>query len=79
MDATFDIGIGLQEVILILFILGALVGGGILFGILFGMRYGRSKNSEANPNLVSCPDCGRLISRLATTCPQCGRPLSPPH
>ena len=27
-------------------------------------------------NLVPCPDCGRLVSRLAKACPQCGRPLS---
>jgi DNA-directed RNA polymerase subunit M/transcription elongation factor TFIIS len=26
-------------------------------------------------SLISCPDCGREVSRLAATCPQCGRPF----
>jgi uncharacterized OB-fold protein len=25
------------------------------------------------PNLLPCPDCGRMTSRLAAACPQCGR------
>jgi predicted RNA-binding Zn-ribbon protein involved in translation (DUF1610 family) len=25
------------------------------------------------PNLLPCPDCGRVISRMAESCPQCGR------
>lgn len=29
------------------------------------------------PALVTCPDCGHRVSRLAAACPQCGRPL--PH
>ena len=32
---------------------------------------------QPSPNLYPCPDCGRQVSRLATTCPQCGRPLQP--
>jgi len=28
-----------------------------------------------NPNLISCPDCGDKVSRLAVSCPHCGRPL----
>ena len=34
-------------------------------------------NEPPNPNLLPCPDCGRNVSRLATSCPQCGRPLKP--
>lgn len=30
-----------------------------------------------NPRLFPCPDCGRYVSRLASSCPQCGRPLTP--
>lgn len=26
-------------------------------------------------NLITCPDCGSLISRLAEFCPTCGRPI----
>ncbi len=29
-------------------------------------------------NLVPCPDCGRMLSKLAISCPQCGRPLQSP-
>jgi predicted amidophosphoribosyltransferase len=28
-----------------------------------------------NPNLMACPDCRRMISRLAPFCPKCGRPM----
>jgi hypothetical protein len=31
---------------------------------------------DDNPRLVSCPDCGRRISKLAASCPQCGRPAT---
>ena len=34
--------------------------------------------AESNgKNLSPCPDCGRMLSRLAATCPQCGRPMTP--
>jgi hypothetical protein len=26
-------------------------------------------------NLITCPDCGSLVSRLAEWCPICGRPI----
>lgn len=29
----------------------------------------------ANPNLINCPDCSRLVSRNAAACPQCGMPM----
>ena len=28
-------------------------------------------------SLIPCPDCDRLVSRLAKLCPGCGRPLTP--
>jgi hypothetical protein len=31
----------------------------------------------SNPNLTPCPDCGRMLSKLAPSCPQCGRPTKP--
>ena len=33
----------------------------------------------ASPNLGSCPDCGRPVSRLAEACPNCGRTLRTPR
>lgn len=30
------------------------------------------------PTLISCPDCGRKVSRLASACPGCGRSISQP-
>ena len=35
----------------------------------------RTANPKIMPNLTPCPDCGRMVSRLAKTCPQCGRPF----
>lgn len=35
----------------------------------------RSQSIGTGPNLMPCPECKRMISRLATTCPQCGHPL----
>jgi predicted amidophosphoribosyltransferase len=32
---------------------------------------------ETNPNLLSCPDCGRSVSKLAQSCPGCGRVFRP--
>lgn len=29
-----------------------------------------------SPNLMDCPDCGKLVSKRATNCPHCGCPLS---
>ena len=31
----------------------------------------------ATTNLVPCPDCGHLLSRLAPACPSCARPVRP--
>ena len=37
-----------------------------------------SKPAQSAPvksNLVKCPDCGRMVSRNATSCPGCGCPF----
>jgi hypothetical protein len=34
-----------------------------------------SQRQRPSSNLTPCPDCGRLVSKMATACPQCGRPL----
>ena len=33
------------------------------------------EQQEINVNLLKCPDCGNMISKLAKTCPHCGRPI----
>jgi len=38
----------------------------------------RQGRTNGNLKLMPCPDCGRMLSRLAVACPQCGRPLTPP-
>ena len=30
---------------------------------------------ESNERLMTCPDCGKPVSKLAFSCPNCGRPL----
>jgi len=25
-----------------------------------------------NPNLIGCPDCGKMVSKKAFSCPECG-------
>jgi len=46
------------------------------------MRLSISNGNSAPPaqqntnNLTPCPDCDRLISKLAVSCPQCGRPMN---
>ena len=47
----------------------------VLFALAQSKRAGQS--GAQNANLAPCPDCGRLVSRLAPNCPQCGRPLTP--
>ena len=64
----------LELIIVGLMCLGAL-GGIVLLVVLLSAK--KSPGATPNPNLYPCPDCGRHVSRLATTCPQCGRPLAP--
>jgi len=44
----------------------------IAFALIVGQR-----RTSGDANLTPCPDCGRMVSRLAVACPQCGRPLTP--
>ncbi len=37
----------------------------------------RQEDVSRGDRLIACPDCGRMVSRLAATCPQCGRPMGP--
>jgi hypothetical protein len=71
---TAFMGIGPMELV----ILGVLVCGGVGVAtvVLIAALSGRNRG-QSNPNLVPCPDCGRMVSRHATACPQCGRPLPP--
>lgn len=42
-----------------------------------GVEYGNQDESRetTNTNLMFCPDCGKKISRSATSCPNCGHPF----
>ncbi len=48
---------------------------GPLLLVPFLVTWVAHRKSVKGPNLYPCPDCGRMVSRSATTCPQCGRPL----
>lgn len=37
---------------------------------------GREPNEPNEPKTGLCPDCGKIVSKLAKTCPHCGRPLN---
>ncbi len=62
--------------LIILFTIVALLFAPIVIAVvlLIGVLSKR-KTPENNPNLVSCPDCGQLVSLSAAACPQCGRPF----
>ena len=47
----------------------------IVIAVAVTMRR-EQRDSRANPNLVPCPDCGRVISLAANACPGCGRPTT---
>jgi hypothetical protein len=67
-------------------LLNPLVFVGLPLGIYWLLQHAKSAQpcapspptspEESNPKLMACPDCGRHVSRLATTCPNCGRPLA---
>lgn len=37
--------------------------------------YGNGREPN-KPKTGLCPDCGKIVSKLAKTCPHCGRPLN---
>jgi hypothetical protein len=43
--------------------------------VVFLLTRSNSGAETNNPNLIPCPDCRRMVSRLAPACPGCGRPL----
>jgi hypothetical protein len=58
-------------------IVPALVAGiGLLMILRPESHLATTAPASPNPKLVPCPDCGRQVSRLATSCPQCGRPFT---
>jgi len=59
------------ELIIILFILALPVAIGIGVFVLVRM----TSSSRRGGNLIPCPDCGQMVSRLAVSCPRCGRPF----
>lgn len=70
-------GIGPTELLIVgvLCIAPALLGLGV--GTFFIVKALRSPRSDhAAENLIPCPDCRRMVSRLAQACPGCGRPLT---
>jgi len=57
--------------------LAALLGAVVcLVGLIVTLALVLPRMLGGNPNLTSCPDCGRLVSKLATACPHCGHPRS---
>ena len=65
-------GIGQWEIL----ILGVLCLGGFVALVAVVTAYVlTTRKPRDTTNLAPCPDCGRLVSRLAKACPQCGRPL----
>ncbi|MBI3468158.1 MAG: hypothetical protein HY000_34570 [Planctomycetes bacterium] len=60
-------GIGPMELIILSAVAVAIVA--------FLLGRGKSQVESDNPKLTPCPDCRRMVSRLAPTCPGCGRPL----
>ncbi len=34
------------------------------------------QNAQPNNNLLTCPECGQMVSRRADSCPNCGCPIS---
>jgi hypothetical protein len=68
-------GIGIFELIIIGVIV--LIPLAIVIGVLLASLAAGKRTRPMNPNLIPCPDCGRLVSLRAKACPQCGCPLTP--
>ncbi len=69
------VGIGPFELLFIVGFLGLLVAG-VVAMVVVVLAASKRHGGSRNPNLFPCPDCGRHVSRLATSCPNCGRPLA---
>ena len=68
-------GLSPLELMIVGLVCPGLLGAGVIVAVLFAVR---RNPAPSNPNLLPCPDCGRLLSRQAITCPQCGRPMNSP-
>lgn len=66
------LGIGVIELIIILFALLLLVIPGT-FAVMFLLANEKKQSHAAQLELVPCPGCGCPTPRGARTCPQCGR------
>src|SRR5439155_9314378 len=51
--------------------------GKFLSGNWGGQEWGSDAETDSKGKLSPCPDCGRKVSKLASSCPGCGRPLQP--
>ena len=76
MFAYFGVPGPLEMLILLGLFCLAVVGG--IVALVFILYVTKISRPPANPNLYSCPDCGRHVSRKAEVCPNCGRPLAGP-
>ena len=64
---------------IIMLLVSVVTYGGLVALVFAVIKIVRNTTPPAVPpgaSLFPCPDCGRQVSRLATTCPQCGRPLA---
>ncbi len=70
-------GIGFHEFLVALIVLGMLaLPAAIVVTVLLRMQRSQREEILRDPNLVTCPDCGGTISKVAPSCPHCGRPQS---
>lgn len=68
-------GIGFNELLMMLTILGMLAAPvAIIVAVIVWAQRSQRDAILKNPNLVSCPDCGGMVSKSAPNCPHCGRP-----
>lgn len=75
---AFSVGMpGPMEIIIIGLVCLAPLAALIAIVIVLARSKKTGLDPTQNPNLVPCPDCGRMVSRRAPSCPQCGRPLMP--
>lgn len=69
-------GIGPAELIIVLVIGIVMVVPVVIAAVVIFTAFSRNRQRQTgNADLAPCPDCGRMVSRLAPACPGCGRPL----
>lgn len=67
-------GIGLQELIVLLVVLGMTVALPVIVivGVVMLVRRSNRHTAMQNPNIDKCRDCGGMVSVHAHACPHCG-------